>query len=337
MVEPWDVIAAHGADAFRWYYLTAQQPWAGLPLLGRDGRRIGAPVPAHPLEHLLLLGPLRQRRGPRPADFADASDAMRRRGRARRERPRPLGALAAAGDDRDRARADGRVRLHRRRPGDRRVRRGALQLVRAALAPPLLGRRPGRLRDPAPLPAGDGGAARPVHALPRRRDPPQPRRRRGRASSASCPTRSTCATSPTPTRRSPTPSWRPAMEAVRLTVELGRAARAQAKAKVRQPLRRAVIVANDAERAAIEARADLVTAELNVKELDFVTDEARAGQLRGQAQLPLARPALRQAHAAGRRRGRGARPGPRRRGDGRRRRGRDRDRRRRAHARRRGA
>ena len=63
------------------------------------------------------------------------------------------------------------------------------------------------------------------------------------------------------------------MEAVRLTVELGRAARAQAKAKVRQPLRRAVIVANEAERAAIEARADLVTAELNVKELDFVTDE----------------------------------------------------------------
>jgi len=64
------------------------------------------------------------------------------------------------------------------------------------------------------------------------------------------------------------------MGAVRLTVELGRAARAQAKAKVRQPLRRAVIVANDAERAAIEARAGLVTSELNVKELDFVTDES---------------------------------------------------------------
>jgi isoleucyl-tRNA synthetase len=63
------------------------------------------------------------------------------------------------------------------------------------------------------------------------------------------------------------------MEAVRLTVELGRAARAQAKAKVRQPLRRAVIVANEDERAAIEARADLVTAELNVKELDFVSEE----------------------------------------------------------------
>src|SRR6476659_5447278 len=63
------------------------------------------------------------------------------------------------------------------------------------------------------------------------------------------------------------------MEAVRLTVELGRAARAQAKAKVRQPLRRAVIVANDVERQAISARAELVKAELNVKQLDFVEEE----------------------------------------------------------------
>jgi isoleucyl-tRNA synthetase len=65
------------------------------------------------------------------------------------------------------------------------------------------------------------------------------------------------------------------MDAVRLTVELGRAARAQAKAKVRQPLRRAVIVANDEERAAIaNLGAEIVRTELNVKELDFVTDEA---------------------------------------------------------------
>jgi isoleucyl-tRNA synthetase len=69
------------------------------------------------------------------------------------------------------------------------------------------------------------------------------------------------------------PELEQGMEAVRLTVELGRAARAQAKAKMRQPLRRAVIVANEAERAAIEARAEIVLAELNVKELDFVSDE----------------------------------------------------------------
>jgi isoleucyl-tRNA synthetase len=69
------------------------------------------------------------------------------------------------------------------------------------------------------------------------------------------------------------PDLERAMEALRLTIELGRAARAQAKAKMRQPLRRAVIVANDAERAAISARAALVKAELNVKELDFVDEE----------------------------------------------------------------
>jgi isoleucyl-tRNA synthetase len=64
-----------------------------------------------------------------------------------------------------------------------------------------------------------------------------------------------------------------AMAAVRRTVSLGLAARAASKVKLRQPLRRAVVVANEDERAAIEARADLITAELNVKELDFVSEQ----------------------------------------------------------------
>ena len=42
------------------------------------------------------------------------------------------------------------------------------------------------------------------------------------------------------------------MAAVQRTVRLGHAARSAAKVKVRQPLRRAVIVANEAERVAIE-------------------------------------------------------------------------------------
>ena len=29
VVDPWEVITSHGADAFRWYLFTAQQPWAG--------------------------------------------------------------------------------------------------------------------------------------------------------------------------------------------------------------------------------------------------------------------------------------------------------------------
>src|SRR5262249_15130722 len=70
------------------------------------------------------------------------------------------------------------------------------------------------------------------------------------------------------------PQLEQGMEAVRRTVELGRAARAQAEVKLRQPLRKAVVVASDAERAAIERLADVVASELNVKELDFVHEAA---------------------------------------------------------------
>ena len=43
--------------------------------------------------------------------------------------------------------------------------------------------------------------------------------------------------------------------------------------KNRQPLRRAVIVATESERAEIERLGEIVAAELNVKELDFVSDQ----------------------------------------------------------------
>ena len=65
-----------------------------------------------------------------------------------------------------------------------------------------------------------------------------------------------------------------AMAVTRRTVELGRASRAHGKVKVRQPLARAVVVATDAERAAISSQAELVKAELNVKEIEFVTDQS---------------------------------------------------------------
>ena len=64
-----------------------------------------------------------------------------------------------------------------------------------------------------------------------------------------------------------------AMAAARDAVTLGLAARGQAKIKVRQPLRAAVIVATSDERTALEGLADVVREELNVKELRF-TDAA---------------------------------------------------------------
>ncbi|HVE68021.1 MAG TPA: isoleucine--tRNA ligase [Solirubrobacteraceae bacterium] len=60
------------------------------------------------------------------------------------------------------------------------------------------------------------------------------------------------------------------MAVARETVRLGLAARGQAKLKVRQPLREAVVVAAGREREAIERLGDLVREELNVRSLRFV-------------------------------------------------------------------
>jgi isoleucyl-tRNA synthetase len=62
-----------------------------------------------------------------------------------------------------------------------------------------------------------------------------------------------------------------AMATARETVRLGLAARGQAKLKVRQPLRAAIVVATGAERDAIERMSAIVREELNVKELRFVS------------------------------------------------------------------
>jgi isoleucyl-tRNA synthetase len=68
-----------------------------------------------------------------------------------------------------------------------------------------------------------------------------------------------------------------AMATVRETVRLGLAARGQAKLKVRQPLRAAVVVAAGSERAAIERLADVALSELNVKELRYVSQADELG------------------------------------------------------------
>jgi len=78
---------------------------------------------------------------------------------------------------------------------------------------------------------------------------------------------------PAPAENLRDPELEEGMEAARRAVELGRAARAHAKAKMRQPLAKAVIVATEAERGTIERFADVVRAELNVKSLEFVTEE----------------------------------------------------------------
>jgi len=69
------------------------------------------------------------------------------------------------------------------------------------------------------------------------------------------------------------------MAIAREVVRLGLAARAQAKVKVRQPLRTAAVVARGRERAAVERLGDIVRGELNVKELRFVEAADELGSL----------------------------------------------------------
>jgi isoleucyl-tRNA synthetase len=265
VVEPWDVISAHGADAFRWYYLTSQQPWSGY--------RFSVETVGESVRQFLLtlwntysfwvlyanaenLGPGDFTEAPTPSDDLDrwALSRLQATVATARERMDAFDCTAAG-----RAIAEyveqlsnWYVRLSRRRfwEGDRAAfatLRHCLLEIAALLAPftPFLA-------DEIHLNLA-GGEDEELGAFPdsvHLRDFPEP----------------------DPALADP--ELEVAMEAVRRTVELGRAARAQAQAKVRQPLRRAVIVASEAEREAISARADLVTAELNVKELDFVSEQA---------------------------------------------------------------
>jgi isoleucyl-tRNA synthetase len=286
VVEPWEVIDRHGADAFRWYYLTAQQPWSGyrfsVDTVGESVRQFLLTL-WNTYSFWVLYA---NAEGLEPRNFPNPAAPGRGNEDAGSSASRPGPAEEAAGNDLDRwvlSRLQGTitsvrehmdgfdctsagreiaafveelsnwyVRLSRRRfwEGDRAAfatLRHCLLETAAMLAPftPFLA-------DEVHLNLA-GGADEELGELPdsvHLRDFPEPD-----AAFAD-------------------PELEAAMEAVRLTVELGRAARAQAKVKVRQPLRRAVIVASDAEREAISARADLVKAELNVKELDFVTEEA---------------------------------------------------------------
>jgi isoleucyl-tRNA synthetase len=257
VVDPWDVLNAHGADAFRWYYLTAQQPWAGyrfsVDTVGESVRQFLLTL-WNTYSFWVLYA---NAEGLGPGDFDAPPEAESDLDRWALSRLQATVATVRERMDAYDCTSAGRaiaefveelsnwyVRLSRRRfwDGDRAafatLRHCLLETV-AMLAPftPFLA-------DEIHRNLGAEGAEPSVHL----RDFPEV------------------------DEPLADPELEAAMEAVRLTVELGRAARAQAKAKVRQPLRRAVIVANEAERAAIESRADLVTTELNVKELDFVTD-----------------------------------------------------------------
>jgi isoleucyl-tRNA synthetase len=272
VVEPWDVIDTHGADAFRWYYLTSQQPWSGyrfsVDTVGESVRQFLLTLwntysfwvlyaNAEKLEPEALAEIWRSGRRGEGADGdldrwalsrLQATVATVREQMDTFDCTAAGRAIAAYVDEL----SNWYVRLCRRRfwEGDLAAfatLRHCLLTVSALLAPftPFLAD-----EIYANLGAGEdeefGERPDSVHLLD----------------------------FPAVDEALVDGELEAAIGAVRLTVELGRAARAQAKAKVRQPLRKAVIVANDAERTAIEASAELVKAELNVKELEFVAEES---------------------------------------------------------------
>ena len=278
IVDPWEVIHRHGADAFRWYYLASQQPWAGY--------RFSVETVGESVRHFLLTlwntyrfwvvfsnaGEVETGELPYAPSWAgaggDEGNELDRWAVSRLHRTIAAArqhldafdcttagqAIAAYVDEL----SNWYVRVNRRRFWE--AERPAVQTLRYCLGEVAKLLAPftpfvademytnllfGEEAD-APVEGWSGPDPDSVHLC----DYPEVD-----ASLID-------------------PALEDGMEAVRRTVELGRAARAQAKVKIRQPLRRSVVVASDAERAAIERLADVVASELNVKEIEFVTEEA---------------------------------------------------------------
>jgi isoleucyl-tRNA synthetase len=259
VVAPWEVIDRHGADAFRWYYFTSKQPW--------DGYRFSVETVGESVRQFLLtlwntyafLVLYANVNGVEPAEPADARPtdldrwALSRLQAVTAETIERMDAydttfagrsIAAYVDELSKW----YVRRSRRRfwDGDP----AAFATLRHCLV------ELSKLVAPLVPFVADAiysnldGSEPSVHLC----DFPEPDAR----------------------WRDEELEWQ--MGVAREAVELGRVARAQAKQKVRQPLREAVVVAAGRERAAIERFRDLVLDELNVKGVRFVSEAEELGR-----------------------------------------------------------
>ena len=279
----------YGADAFRWYFFTSKQPWDGYRFsietigegvrlfLSSCGRRTTS------TRSMRTPPPSSSRRRRRPAA------ARRRRatststaGRCRARRPR-----------RSCGRAPGRLRRDLCGARDRRARRRAVELVRAPLAPALLGWRGGGLSNAALVPFDGGQAARAVLPVHRGRDLRQPRRRAGERAPLRLPGGDRSGGPPLATSR-----WSRRWRWRARPCALGLGAAAKAKSRSASRWARRSWWRDGREREAIERLAEIVREELNVSARALRGGRRGARQLRGQAQLPHARTAVRQGHAA---------------------------------------
>ena len=255
VVEPWEVLDAHGADAFRWYYFTSKQPWDGyrfsLDTVGESVRQFLKPL-WNTYGFYVLYANLNDVDPGADGERTDLDRWIESRLAATVERVTERmeaydttfagRAIADFVDDL----SNWYLRLSRRRfwdgdPGAFAVLRECLLTVSKLLAPltPFVTDEIYENLD---------GSEPSVHLC----DFPEPGERDEQL------------------------EWR--MRVVRDAVELGRAARAHAKLKVRQPLREAVVVAAEREREAIEELEALLASELNVKSVRYVREADELGR-----------------------------------------------------------
>jgi isoleucyl-tRNA synthetase len=250
-VDPWQVTERHGADAMRWYLFTSRQPWAGYRFsLGTIEEAVRQfLLPLWNTYYFYLLYARANGIGPKAVASAEPTTELDRWASSRLQAT--IADVRAALDSYD-ATSGGRslaayvdelsnwyVRRSRRRfwDGDQAA-FATLERCLVAVA---------KLLAPfCPFVADEiydnlDGSAASVHLT----DFPEASARDTELEQG--------------------------MATARETVRLGLAARAQARLKIRQPLRAAVIVASGRERDAIERLAKLVREELNVHELRFVT------------------------------------------------------------------
>jgi isoleucyl-tRNA synthetase len=257
IVDPWDVIDRHGSDAFRWYFLASKLPWDGY---GFSVDTVGEAVRQFLLQLWNTYGFLVRYANVNGADQLDAPPATDLDRWALSRLAATVEEVGERLDDFDSTRAgqaiaafvdelsNWYVRRSRRRfwdgdPAAISTLRTCLVTVSQLLAPF------------TPFVADEiydnlDGAEPSVHLC----DFPQPGGVVVRDHDLEA-----------------------AMAVARETVRLGLAARGQAKLKVRQPLRAAVVVAAGHERSAIERLGDTVREELNVKELRYVTQADELG------------------------------------------------------------
>ncbi len=261
VVVPWEVLDQHGADAFRWYYFTSKQPWDGyrfsLDTVGESVRQFMKPL----WNTYALFVLYANVNDVEPVALADVADDLTDLDRWVLSRLQATTATAIERlDDYDTTTA-GRaiaafvdelsnwyVRRSRRRfwDGDP----AAFATLRECLVTTA------KLLAPLTPFVADAiyenldGSEPSVHLC----DFPE-------ADAALRDER-----------------LEEQMQVVRDAVELGRAARAAAKAKVRQPLSEAVVVAADREREAIGRFEALVLDELNVKQVRYVSQADELGR-----------------------------------------------------------